>query len=159
MKGEDSVFWDIKPCSPLRVNLPPVYTLFLVPLIFRPWRWRRHVPPKRRLSFNGLYGFISQKVELLVTIGVRNSNPKRMKVVWNLLRQLAGRNTAAISKCNILSRFYGVWLWTGFELVIGFTAHLYTQFITTSNYSDIANSHTAIYYSTHLSLLSLLCFQ
>jgi hypothetical protein len=25
------------------------------------WRWRRYVPPKRRLTFNGLYGVISQK--------------------------------------------------------------------------------------------------
>jgi hypothetical protein len=25
---------------------------------FRPWRWRRYVPPKRRLTFNGLHGVI-----------------------------------------------------------------------------------------------------
>jgi hypothetical protein len=28
-------------------------------LIFRPWRWKRHVPPKRRLTFDGLHGIIS----------------------------------------------------------------------------------------------------
>jgi hypothetical protein len=33
-------------------------------LIFRPWRWRRYVPPKRRLNFNGLHGVISQKIAL-----------------------------------------------------------------------------------------------
>jgi hypothetical protein len=31
-------------------------------LILPPWRWRRYVPPKRRLTFNGLHGVISQKV-------------------------------------------------------------------------------------------------
>jgi hypothetical protein len=44
----------------------------------------------------------------------------------------------------------GVWL------VIGFIEHLYTQLVTSSNYSAIANSHSAIRYSTILSLLSLL---
>jgi hypothetical protein len=37
---------------------------FLGRLILRPWKWRRHVPPKHRLTFNGLYGVISQKIEL-----------------------------------------------------------------------------------------------
>jgi hypothetical protein len=29
------------------------------------WRWRRYVPPKRRLTINGLHGVISQKIVLL----------------------------------------------------------------------------------------------
>jgi hypothetical protein len=29
------------------------------------WRWRRHISPKRRLTFNGLHDVISQKTELL----------------------------------------------------------------------------------------------
>jgi hypothetical protein len=33
-------------------------------LIFRPWRWRRHAPPKCRLSFNGLHSFMFQKIGL-----------------------------------------------------------------------------------------------
>jgi hypothetical protein len=33
------IFWDITPC-----------------------RWRRYVPPKSRLTFNGLHGVISQKM-------------------------------------------------------------------------------------------------
>jgi hypothetical protein len=32
----------------------------------RPWRWRRYLPPKRRLTFNALHGVISQKIELLI---------------------------------------------------------------------------------------------
>jgi hypothetical protein len=34
-------------------------------LILRTWRWRRQIPPKRRLTCNGLHGIISQKIELL----------------------------------------------------------------------------------------------
>jgi hypothetical protein len=44
----------------------------------------------------------------------------------------------------------------GFGLVIGFIEHLYTQLITVSKCSAIANSHTAVQYSAHVSLLSLL---
>jgi hypothetical protein len=33
-------------------------------LIFRIWRWKQHVPPKRRLTCNSLHGIISQKREL-----------------------------------------------------------------------------------------------
>jgi hypothetical protein len=37
------------------------------------------VPPKRRLTFNGLSGVISQKIELFITTAVRNSDPTRKK--------------------------------------------------------------------------------
>jgi hypothetical protein len=47
----------------------------------------------------------------------------------------------------------------GFGLVIGFTEHLYTQLVTISNCSVIANSHPAIHYSTNISLLGLLGLQ
>jgi hypothetical protein len=43
---------------------------FLTKLTFRPWRWRRYVPPKCQLAFKKLYAVISQKTELLLT-----SNP------------------------------------------------------------------------------------
>jgi hypothetical protein len=39
-------------------------------LILRPWRWSRHVPPKRRLIFNRLCGVLSQKIELFIAIVV-----------------------------------------------------------------------------------------
>jgi hypothetical protein len=35
----------------------------LARVILRFCRWRRHVPPKRRLTFNGLHGFTSQKTQ------------------------------------------------------------------------------------------------
>jgi hypothetical protein len=33
-------------------------------LILQPWSWRWHVLPKHRLTFNGLHGIISQKIDL-----------------------------------------------------------------------------------------------
>jgi hypothetical protein len=90
-----SIFWDITPYSPLNVNwrfgrtfrlhlqnrkiklarnqcesrwqaLAPAFTFDLARLIFRSWRWKRNVPPKRQLTINGLHGVISQKIVLLV---------------------------------------------------------------------------------------------
>jgi hypothetical protein len=67
------IFCDMMPCSPWRkkfskkpaskqvVSLPPAC---LLNLFLRPWRWRWHVPPKRRLTLNGLRGVISQRVIL-----------------------------------------------------------------------------------------------
>jgi hypothetical protein len=55
--------------------LPPA-TWFLVWLILRPWTWRRHAAPKRRLIPNELHGVISQKTVLFITTAVRTSNPK-----------------------------------------------------------------------------------
>jgi hypothetical protein len=39
---------------------------FLAQHIIRPWRWRRYVPPKLRLTLNGLHGVISQKMVLFI---------------------------------------------------------------------------------------------
>jgi hypothetical protein len=59
---------------------------FKLPLawfIFRPWRGRRHVPPKRRLTFNGLHGYISQKTEFFITTAVRTSNTTQIHLYFN----------------------------------------------------------------------------
>jgi hypothetical protein len=83
---KSSVFWDITPRSPLKVNrrFGEAYRLhiqssachlisrwFLARLILLPWRWRRHVPPKRWLTFNELNGVISQKIVLFTAHHVR----------------------------------------------------------------------------------------
>jgi hypothetical protein len=82
-------FWDITPCSPLSVNrnfgetyrlylqgqATCFHAVFLLNLFFRPWRWRRYVPPKRRLTLNRLHGVIAQKMVLFIIIAVRASNP------------------------------------------------------------------------------------
>jgi hypothetical protein len=80
---KSTIFWDITLFSPLEVNLrfgrtPPssgsknkpsstchlLSRWFLARIIVRPWRRRRYVPPKRRLTPNGLHGIISQKIIL-----------------------------------------------------------------------------------------------
>jgi hypothetical protein len=60
---KSTIFWDIMPCNPLKVKQNHIIShWFLSWFILRPWRWRRYVPPKRRLTFNRLHGVISQKV-------------------------------------------------------------------------------------------------
>jgi hypothetical protein len=49
-------------------------------LILPPCRWRQHVLPKRRLTFNELHGVISLNTELIITEAVRTSNPKHTKI-------------------------------------------------------------------------------
>jgi hypothetical protein len=39
------------------------------------YKWRRHIPPKRRLNLNELHGIISQKIETFITADVTISNP------------------------------------------------------------------------------------
>jgi hypothetical protein len=73
-----SSFWDISPCSwkstDVSGNMSPSSwgsqnnrskkptRWLLIWLTLRPWIWRWHVPPKRRLTFNGLHGVISQQI-------------------------------------------------------------------------------------------------
>jgi hypothetical protein len=47
-----------------RNNLILASCWFLAWLILWTWRWRQHIPPMRRLTFNGLHEFISQKIQL-----------------------------------------------------------------------------------------------
>jgi hypothetical protein len=68
---KSSAFWDIVSCSSLKVNQSfggiPLTTCFMLVswwLIFRPWGWRRHVPPKRRLTCNWLHEVVSKKIGL-----------------------------------------------------------------------------------------------
>jgi hypothetical protein len=77
MVMKSSIFWDITSCSPLKVNqhfggkcrlhIQVLKRKFLAWLILRPWIWRWHLPPKRRLTFNGLYCVTPQKTELFRT--------------------------------------------------------------------------------------------
>jgi hypothetical protein len=78
-------FWDITPCTPLKVNRrfggicrlhlqgrrisQASFTCYLCRasffawFILRPRRLRRRVPPKRQLTFNGLHGVKFQKIK------------------------------------------------------------------------------------------------
>jgi hypothetical protein len=87
--SKSTIYWDIMPCSPLKVNwhFCSACHLFLhwffARLTLRPWRWRRYVPPKRRLTFNGLHGVISRKIVLFITTAVRTSDPTYMvRIIW-----------------------------------------------------------------------------
>jgi hypothetical protein len=66
---KSSIFWDITPCSPLIFNQRFRGTYCL---ILRPWRWRRYVQPKRRLTFNSLDGVMPQKMVLFIVMVVAN---------------------------------------------------------------------------------------
>jgi hypothetical protein len=48
----------------------------------RSWRCMLHFPPKHLLTFNGLHGFISHKIELFITIPVRTSRPSTDVRSW-----------------------------------------------------------------------------
>jgi hypothetical protein len=82
------IFWDITLCIPPQVNRLSggTYRLHFQGRISRAkyqresrwqaeWRWRRYVPPERRLACNGIHGVISQKVVLFITTAVRTSYP------------------------------------------------------------------------------------
>jgi hypothetical protein len=57
---KSTVFWDITSCS----------HACLARLIIRPWRWRWHVSPKRRFTFNGLHGVRSQKIVPIALLAI-----------------------------------------------------------------------------------------
>jgi hypothetical protein len=70
---KSTTFWDIKPCSPLKVNRRFGGTNSLQFQVEKKSlarnqlenRWR-YVPPKRRLTLNGLHGVIFQKMVLFI---------------------------------------------------------------------------------------------
>jgi hypothetical protein len=56
-------------------SLPPAFTLISCFVHSSTLKLEENIPPKRRLSSNGLYVLISQKIERFITTGVRTSNP------------------------------------------------------------------------------------
>jgi hypothetical protein len=98
------IFWDVTPCSLLRCNqrFEGTYRLhlqgrrkyfsknhlltcwFLLKFFLRPWRWRRYVPPKRRLHLNRLHGVTSEKMILFITTAVKTSNPTKLSISYTV---------------------------------------------------------------------------
>jgi hypothetical protein len=70
---KNSFFLDIRPYSPLKINDVSEEHVASI-LILRSRRWRRHIPPKRGLTFSGLHGVISQKKGLFIITAIGNSN-------------------------------------------------------------------------------------
>jgi hypothetical protein len=60
--------------------------LFFLGLFFGPEDGGEYIPPKHLLTFNGLHGVISQKIELFITIAVRTSNGTDIKKEISMLR-------------------------------------------------------------------------
>jgi hypothetical protein len=80
---KNSIFWDITPCSPLRVNrrfgktkqsLPPAFTFFPCLTYSSTLKTETTVLPTCQLTFNGLHGVISQKIQLFVRTSASTSN-------------------------------------------------------------------------------------
>jgi hypothetical protein len=80
---KSSIFWNIMSYSPLKVNrrflrtcrlhfqgrnMEQVASRALAWLILRPWRWRRHVPPKCPLTFSRLHDVMYQKIEFFKSL-------------------------------------------------------------------------------------------
>jgi hypothetical protein len=59
-KGNEET--NIKQVSRRGLCLIPTSCCILVKFILLTWRWKRYVPPKLQLTFNGLYGVISTAV-------------------------------------------------------------------------------------------------
>jgi hypothetical protein len=48
---------------------------FLGWLILRPWRWKRYIPSKQLLTFNGLHGVLAHKIEFFHNHRCENLKP------------------------------------------------------------------------------------
>jgi hypothetical protein len=68
LKLKSTTYWDISQARNQREAGGKqglcFHTAFFFRLFLRPWIWRRYVPPKRRLTLNGLHGVISQNMVL-----------------------------------------------------------------------------------------------
>jgi hypothetical protein len=69
-----SVFWDITPCIPLKVNQRYGGTCGFHLQGRRISQARNHREAGSKQTFNGLHGVISQKIDLFITTALRTSN-------------------------------------------------------------------------------------
>jgi hypothetical protein len=67
--------------------------------ILRPWRWRRYVPPKRRVQLYGLHGVIYQKKILFKTTAVKTSNPTMVEWFFNRGKRIKKRSWPNLNHC------------------------------------------------------------
>jgi hypothetical protein len=77
------IFWHITPCSLFKVNRRAAWLLvsrcFFACFILIPWRWRWHIPPKRRYTFNRLHGSRYRGWLLAGRPRCQSSSPGRVK--------------------------------------------------------------------------------
>jgi hypothetical protein len=79
---KSTIFWDITPCSPLKVNrrFRETHRFHLQGRISRARyqresRWQATCSYETLVVFSGLHGAISLKITLFITTGVKTSNP------------------------------------------------------------------------------------
>jgi hypothetical protein len=79
LKLKNTIFWDITPCSPLKVNrrFGGTYRLNLQ------GRKISRARNQRESGWQGEHGVISQKIVLFITTSVRTSNPTEFKVFYS----------------------------------------------------------------------------
>jgi hypothetical protein len=72
---KNSIFWNITARQPtFRRKREEGSIADLLGLFFGPSKYRRNVPPKRRLTFNVLHGVLARNLELLLRTAVRALN-------------------------------------------------------------------------------------
>jgi hypothetical protein len=82
---------NLKTFAKKNTSLPPDFRLVYFSA-YSTLKMGRCVPPKRRLTFNGLHDIISQKILFFITTAVRTSNPAYVKqrrgilIFWLILR-------------------------------------------------------------------------
>jgi hypothetical protein len=67
-----------------QLALPATCFMLVSWLILRPWRWRRHVPPKRPMTFTWLHD-IFQKIKLFITTAPRSQIVQK-HFVWTCIQ-------------------------------------------------------------------------
>jgi hypothetical protein len=108
------LYWDITPCSPLKISWPIGGTCRLHPQgprisqarnqsetasrVIAAWRWGRYVSANFRLTFKWIHGLIPQKIEVLISTAVRNSKPTQW-FCFNIYRKWSEQ----LNKCRAVS--------------------------------------------------------
>jgi hypothetical protein len=64
----------------------PALCLFLASFILLPWGWRRHVSPRRQLTFTRLHGVVSQNMgHFTTTVGRTSNHAENQVVIVNII--------------------------------------------------------------------------
>jgi hypothetical protein len=124
-----SVFLDVTPYSPLKVNwclrgtrcLHSASCLLSLQRLARPmrrWRWRRHVLLKCRLTFSRLHSVIYEKIAILHNDDVRASNATKFILLkclcwtlesWDVCTWTVGSWTALNTVATVTaSKMFGI---------------------------------------------------
>jgi hypothetical protein len=103
-KRKSTLFWEITPCSPFKVNrcFGGTYRRAVLATCFH--AILRYVPPKRRLTYGGLHGVISEKI----TTTLRTSNAtSKIKFKIFILSGLKFHNAFLTILCHISLNAHG----------------------------------------------------